>query len=528
MNYFMCGGDTPVVETQYGKLRGYYFNGVFHFLGIHYAKAKRFEMPEEPDRWEGIRDSNSFGNICPTLVKPVPGNEIIVPHRYWIENENCQNLNVWTDTLDDGAKKPVMVWFHGGGYSDGSAIEHIAYDGDSLARHDGVVVVCVNHRLNAFGHMDLSAFGEKYQNSVNAGIADLVAALKWVRNNIAGFGGDPDNVTIFGQSGGGGKVTTLGQTPAADGLFQKAIVMSGVFKFRSDKREVDHKEFALAVMKEAGIEDGDAQKLAGISTRMFVRAVNKASRKFQLAGERINWAPHANDWYLGDPLEAGFREHYTKIPTIVGTTLAEFSRGIDVGRKDSIPKEEREKLIREKLGPETGEKALRAFRKAYPGKNELYLLDVDTMARSAAIEYVKKKASANAAPVYCYQFAACFDYMGGRAPWHCADIPFFFHNTERAPYTYSIPYREALERQMVNAFVNFAKNGDPSNPYLPAWKPAAGEKVPTMVFDEASAPGEDYDEALIDLLSGTAPKLDFAFVTPDEDDMTASGKGWGY
>ena len=145
----------------------------------------------------------------------------MVPHMYWSEKEDCQNLNIWTPSIRDGRKRPVMVWLHGGGFSAGSSIEQLAYDGENLSRAGDVVVVSVNHRLNVLGYLDLSPFGEKYQDSANAGNLDLIAALEWIRDNIEGFGGDPENVTLFGQSGGGVKVWSLLQMPEADGLFHK-------------------------------------------------------------------------------------------------------------------------------------------------------------------------------------------------------------------------------------------------------------------------------------------------------------------
>ena len=152
----------------------------------------------------------------------------MVPHMYWSEKEDCQNLNIWTPSIRDGRKRPVMVWLHGGGFSAGSSIEQLAYDGENLSRAGDVVVVSVNHRLNVLGYLDLSPFGEKYQDSANAGNLDLIAALEWIRDNIEGFGGDPENVTLFGQSGGGVKVWSLLQMPEADGLFHKGIIESGV------------------------------------------------------------------------------------------------------------------------------------------------------------------------------------------------------------------------------------------------------------------------------------------------------------
>ena len=150
-----------------------------------------------------------------------------MPHRYWPMDENCLNLNVWTPG-SDGEGRPVLVWLHGGGFFAGSSIEQVAYDGANMSRLGNAVVVSINHRLNVLGYFDLSDFGEEYENSGNAGGDDIIAALAWIRENIGAFGGDPKNVTVFGQSGGGAKVTTLLQSPAADGLYAKGIVMSGV------------------------------------------------------------------------------------------------------------------------------------------------------------------------------------------------------------------------------------------------------------------------------------------------------------
>ena len=168
---------------------------------------------------------------------------------------------MWTDNCDPAAKKPVLFWIHGGGYAAGSSIEQVSYDGFNLAKKDGVVVVTVNHRLNAFGYLDMSDFGEKYWNSVNVGMADLVEALRWVKENIACFGGDPENVTIFGQSGGSGKVTVLDQIPEAEDLFQKMIVMSGVIPAGDFDSDCSPKELVLEILKNLNIPASDAEKL---------------------------------------------------------------------------------------------------------------------------------------------------------------------------------------------------------------------------------------------------------------------------
>src|SRR5579863_5934994 len=220
--------NPPVVQVRAGKLRGFRDGRTLTFLGVPYAQAERFGMPQPVTAWDDIKGAQSFGPVCPIpQAANVGQDDFVFPHRYWVENENCQVLNIWTQSLTPPVKKPVMVWMHGGGFTNGSAMESYAYDGKSLSEFGDVVVVSVNHRLNIIGTLDLSAYGASYANSRNTGMADLVAALQWVHDNIETFGGDPGNVTIFGQSGGGGKVTRLMHMPAAQGLFHKVICESG-------------------------------------------------------------------------------------------------------------------------------------------------------------------------------------------------------------------------------------------------------------------------------------------------------------
>ena len=218
----------PVVQVKGGKLRGFRDGKTFTFLGIPYAEAERFEMPKPVQAWEGIKGAQAWGPVCPIPpASTVGGDDFVFPHRYWVENEHCQVLNVWTQSTAAKTRKPVMVWMHGGGFTNGSSMESYAYDGKTLSEFGDVVAVSVNHRLNIIGTLDLSAYGPEYASSRNTGMADLVAALQWVHENIEAFGGDPGNVTIFGQSGGGGKVIRLMHMPAAKGLFHKVICESG-------------------------------------------------------------------------------------------------------------------------------------------------------------------------------------------------------------------------------------------------------------------------------------------------------------
>ena len=189
---FKCNSTTAIVKTSKGLVKGYEQKGLSIFKGIPYAKAKRFHAPEPVEKWEGVFDAASYGFVCPLLSNERPSGELYVPHRYWPMDEDCLNLNVWTPGLDDG-KRPVLVWLHGGGYEAGSSIEQAAYDGANMTRLGDAVVVSVNHRLNILGYFDLSDFGEEYINSANAGTDDIIAALQWVHDNIASFGGNPAN-----------------------------------------------------------------------------------------------------------------------------------------------------------------------------------------------------------------------------------------------------------------------------------------------------------------------------------------------
>ena len=226
---FCCAPDFPVVQTNYGPVRGYRFREISSFKGIPYGRAVRFHAPQPPQPWAEPLDASSYGCVCPLLSIDKPSGELRVPHRYWVQDEDCLNLNIWTPACD-AQKRPVLVWLHGGGFFAGSSIEQVAYEGGNMAREGDCVVVSLNHRLNILGYLDLSDFGEEYANSGNAGGDDIILALQWVRDNIAAFGGDPGCVTVFGQSGGGAKVTTLLQTPAADGLYHRAMIMSGVLE----------------------------------------------------------------------------------------------------------------------------------------------------------------------------------------------------------------------------------------------------------------------------------------------------------
>ena len=521
---FFCSADAPVVKTKAGAYRGYYFDGIYHFLGMRYATAKRFEMPKEPEPFEGIRDALAYGKICPLLEDPSPSDEIIVPHRFWPMSEDCLNLNVWTKSLNEEEKLPVMVWFHGGGFFSGSAIEHIAYEGDNLARKD-VVLVSVNHRLNVFGHLDMSSFGEKYKNSVNAGIVDLLYSLRWVKENIARFGGDPENVTIFGQSGGGEKVTTLGQAPEADGYFQKAIIMSGIFPDHEIYPEAEPRELVLEILNALKLREEDVDELQEVPVPVLIAAVNKAIRAVGKRGKTVQWRPHQNEWYVGDPMVVGFREEYKKIPTMVGTVYSEFVTAPTPKDKKVMTEEEKRAWLQEKYGENT-DRLIETWKKVYPDRDICYAAAADLLSGPASMDYIRTKSEGEHAPNYAYLFVQDFDYDNGRPAWHCADIPFCFNNASRIPYTYSIPNGEELNQVMSDAYVNFARTGCPDAEGLPKWEQVSPDVAWRMVFGSKNECRADHDKELIALLQEIEP-APFEFDHSPKDDEDEE-KAWIY
>lgn len=231
-------------QTEYGKVCGYIYKGIYTYKGIPYAQAKRFETPKALEPWSGIRSCRTYGPSAPQPTSNRWNNDAGAFFYLWYEgrqSEDCLCLNVWTKGINDGKKRPVLVWFHGGGFAEGCGQDHPGYHGHNLADKGDVVVVTVNHRLNTLGYTDLSEYGDKYKYSGNVGNIDLVEALKWVRDNISNFGGDPNCVTIFGQSGGGAKVSSMLCMPMAKGLFHRAMIMSGSGFMCGQNKEIAHK-----------------------------------------------------------------------------------------------------------------------------------------------------------------------------------------------------------------------------------------------------------------------------------------------
>src|SRR5258708_1881325 len=272
-----------ISATRAGRVAGYIRNGIFTFKGIPYADntagPNRFMPPLEPKSWDGIRSSRQYGYVAPQGPRGGWANDEEAFMFAWddgVQSEDCLRVNVWTPAIGDHKRRPVMVWLHGGGYTAGSGQELRSYDGENLARRGDVVVVSLNHRLNAFGYLDLSKYGGQYAASGNVGMLDIVAALEWVRDNIENFGGDPGVVTIFGQSGGGGKVSTLMAMPAAKGLFHRAIVESGSL-LRGTSQEYSQKT-ADAIISELWLTASTIGQIQTLPYQQILTAADKGLR----------------------------------------------------------------------------------------------------------------------------------------------------------------------------------------------------------------------------------------------------------
>ncbi len=503
-----ASSDAAVTAVEQGKVAGYLEDGIFTFKGIPYAKAERFMPPTAPDSWEGVRSSRAYGPTAPQGKRMGWYSDEQAFSFNWDDgfpDENCLRVNIWTQGLNDGRKRPVMVWLHGGGYAAGSGQELPSYDGANLARKGDVVVVSLNHRLNVLGFLDLSANGEKYAESGNAGLLDLVAALEWVNKNIAAFGGDASNVTIFGQSGGGGKVSTLLATPSAAGLFHKAIVQSGSMLRTMEKRW--SQAIAAETMKNLGVTDADDLKTVPYEQLLAagekaIKDVRTEADKEGVASFIFGWAPTVDGNVLpAQPFDPAAPEQSKDIPVMIGTTIHEFSASTYVPMFRNISQEDAEKYLQSKYGERTAE-FLEIFAKTYPDYQPKDLIDTDFTFRPSAVGQADIKAAQNGAEVYTYMFAWESPVMDGiLRSTHCMEIPFVFNNAVRhASMTGGGAEAVKLADLMSGAWINFARTGNPNAEGLPQWPAYNPEEGAMMYFDNECEIKYNHDKELIDFI----------------------------
>ena len=508
---FWCDSKGPIVETDKGKIRGYRQDGLYYFRGIKYADANRFEMPRPVEAWDGVKDCLTYGFTSPTVRKPVIHNrDITHGFRYWPEDEHCQYLNIWSKDINNDVKRPVMFWIHGGGFSNGSAVEHKGYEAENLCIEGDVVVVSINHRLNLVGYLNMAEYGEEYANSGVAGIADIVAALEWVRDNIAKFGGDPNNVTVFGQSGGGGKITCLFNSKAADGLYHKAIVQSGILPMPKANKFEDSAKVARAVMEELGLTKANIKKIREIPIETVNDAYRKVAPELSAQGINVEWSPVPGDYYIGDPYENGFSDYAKSVPMMAGSMVAEFPT-ISISDKFALSEEKIMEIAKGRFG-EGAQNVIDAYKKAYPDKHITDLFYLDYWFRVLVDKYMTIKCEASDAPNYCYLLTYDFAYNGGLPAWHSAELMLVFRSGELVPI-YHEPGAMKLQNQMSTSWSNFAKTGNPNSDLIPQWTSYRPEDRNTMVFDVECAEKCNFDRELMEATNkyGQKPGFDFLF-----------------
>ena len=445
--------QSTTTNTVYGPVQGYRDGSIYTFKGIPYAKAERFMPPQKPDTHTEVVKHRTYGPKAPqtqlnqtTIWQGNSQSDNDFGFQFVLEpmDENdCLVLNVWTPGLNDGKKRPVFVWFHGGGFHTGSGHDMPCYEGRALAEKGDIVVVTVNHRLNTLGYFDMSKLGGQYSESANLGMQDLVKSLEWVNENIANFGGDPESVTIGGQSGGGGKVSTVMMMPAAKGLFKRAIVQSG--SFASQPENIYGELYARALLNELGLKEDDREGLKAVPYEKLVEAANKSTRTVNMTLEKQGvkvprtMGPVLDGKHIVGPgFENGAPEVSAEVPKMIGWNYNEFD--------------------------------------FLNGKE-------DTMFRDGAIRQASNKAKQGKADVYLYMFnwkpegnslGAC----------HGMELPFMFNNIELQPeMTGATKEAYELADKMSSAWIAFIRNGNPNTKGLPTWEPYNDNTSPTMIFD---------------------------------------------
>jgi para-nitrobenzyl esterase len=500
------GGSSPspVVRTTAGRVRGITRNKVSAYFGIPYgastAGSRRFLAPTKPDPWTDVRDALAFGPRCPQGPSQlIP--EVAAEDRREPASEDCLRLNVWTSSPGSG-RQPVMVWLHGGGYSQASG-SFTMYGGANLASRHNVVVVTLNHRLNVFGYLYLAQLGgEKYANASNVGMLDIVAALEWVRDNIAAFGGDPANVTIFGQSGGGGKVSTLMAMPSAKGLFHRAVVESASAVKGIPKDEATSS--AEAYIAKLGLQSNQVDELQKLPFEQLVKAMGEEG------GMRLG--PVVDGSSLPrNPFDPDAPEISATVPLLIGSVETEvaFIRGTPLDPMDDNTLRMHVKRVLRGADDAAVDHLIDVYRKGRPNisNTDLYLiLASDATFRAGVLTEAERKADQATASVYMYYFTWNSPVRDGKLrAFHTLEIPFVFDNVDLATaMTGSGQNRYALQDKISSAWVSFARTGNPNHKGMPNWPAFNTKQRATMILDDecrvVNDPNGDERQALRSLL----------------------------
>jgi para-nitrobenzyl esterase len=490
-----------VVETTTGKVQGTVVENVLVYKTIPYAAptagANRFLPPQPVTPWSGIRDCLEFSGRAPQAglraatrpeLENFSGAADPSP-----ETEDCLTVNVWTPSCDPAVKRPVMVWFHGGAFAYGNA-NSPRTRGSRLATQNDVVVVTVNQRLNIFGHLDLSAFGgEMFRHSGNAGTLDMVAALEWVRDNITGFGGDPGNVTIFGESGGGAKVSTLLAMPRAKGLFHRAIIQSGAaVRLRRKDRALALTE---CVLRHLGSEAATIDSLRAVSAEHLLAAVGVATQALGPSltplFDRYPFGPVVDgDILPAQPFDPVASTVCADVPLIIGdmkTETTSFLAVVDEVWNRSLTEADLRKRVEAIAGQHAG-RVIELYGQLYPDMDpaeRLIAVTTDSNFRIRSLVLAQRRAALKQAPLWMYSFEWETPVLGGKlkAP-HAMDVPFVFNTLDLTNATGGSPEARALADTVSSVWAAFARNGRPDHASIPAWPEYDAKNRATLMLDK--------------------------------------------
>jgi para-nitrobenzyl esterase len=500
------------VQTSGGRVRGLLVDRVQTFKGVPYgastAGARRFLPPLKVAPWTGVRDAFTYGSRSPQIQQPfVPEWQPLTGTEPM--SEDCLHLNVWTPSTSSGAGRPVMVWLHGGGYTGGSPAA-LPYDGANLARRHDVVVVSVTHRLNVLGFIHLAELGgEPFHDASNAGLKDIIAGLEWVRDNIDRFGGDPKNVTIFGQSGGAGKVSTLMGMPAARGLFHRAIAQSG--SAVTSMTAAAATQNAEALLSRLGLKPNQIDQLQMLPVDRVLAAMQApgGGRGGFPASPVVDGASLPHDVF--SPTATSIS---ASVPLLIGSTETEVTWIVNTDYTEPGDDDALAARIAKTIRGADEAKARHLISVYRAGRPRASRLDLALIMETDASQFrtgvdlqAERKSADDKAPVYMYRFQWYSPVSGGRLrAMHCMDIPFVFDNMGNSQSIVGTGSdRQALADRMSHAWVAFARSGNPNHSGLPTWQKFTSDRRTTMMFNADCQSVDDPHRSEREAISAVLP-----------------------
>jgi len=483
------------VQTAFGTVRGTDADGIKIFKGIPYGAStagnNRFMPPADPARWTGVRETVAYGSSAPQRepgTQSAASGRAVATAGLPAEGEDCLVLNVWTPAVGDGRRRPVMLWCHGGGFATGSGSSPVT-EGANLARRGDVVVVTINHRLNVLGFTFLGDLaGADFAQSGDVGMLDIVHALKWVRDNIGQFGGDPNLVTVFGQSGGGRKVATLLAMPSARGLFHRAIIESGATLKLVEREQATR--VARELMTTLGLSQTQVRELQRMPVDRIMGAYFATVRRMNVDQMTMGFSPTVDGTAVPrHPFHPDASDASAAVPLMLGSTRTELTSSADANAF-SLTVDGLQGRVRELLGESAG-RVIDVYKTANPtaSPSDLYfLIASDHRYSGPVMKIAERRAALGKGPVYLYYFRWETPIDGGRlkSP-HTIEIPFAFDNVKKSPLTADSPTAQALADKVSDTWIAFARTGNPNTPKLPRWPAFTARDRATMVFNDESA-----------------------------------------